>query len=237
LRFCCQVHAYIISHLKKEMPAMFGKSSKQNELIAKLPEEFAKIQKLHHLPPGDFPDLEKFRSNLKVHNMAEFPKFSPKIVGAMDEVLSVDLPRLMAAFPQGNPSLPESVRNPFADFLGPDVSPAESSRPPDYWTIDTMERQRLMTRFQSLNAVDSKVSGAIAKPMLMESGLPVADLGHIWALADRTSDGYLDADEFVVAMHLVKIRQMGVDLPDALPPSIWTRAPPPTPMDTKARMA
>ncbi|XP_074023781.1 EH domain-containing protein 2-like, partial [Numenius arquata] len=51
-----RVHAHIMSRLKKEMPAVFRKGSRQKQLIAKLPLLFARIQLEQHIPPGDFPD-------------------------------------------------------------------------------------------------------------------------------------------------------------------------------------
>lgn len=56
-----QVHAYIISYLKKEMPSVFGKENKKKQLIFKLPVIFAKIQLEHHISPGDFPDCQKMQ--------------------------------------------------------------------------------------------------------------------------------------------------------------------------------
>lgn len=38
-----KVHACIISHLKKEMPAMMGKAKAQQKLIDNLEEEFLKV--------------------------------------------------------------------------------------------------------------------------------------------------------------------------------------------------
>lgn len=38
-----KMHAYIISHLKKEMPAMMGKAKAQQRLIDNLKEEFGKV--------------------------------------------------------------------------------------------------------------------------------------------------------------------------------------------------
>lgn len=38
-----KIHAYIISHLKKEMPAMMGKAKTQQRLIDDLEDEFAKV--------------------------------------------------------------------------------------------------------------------------------------------------------------------------------------------------
>jgi len=38
-----KIHAYIISHLKKEMPAIMGKAKVQKRLTDNLEEEFAKV--------------------------------------------------------------------------------------------------------------------------------------------------------------------------------------------------
>lgn len=38
-----KIHAYIISHLKKEMPAIMGKAKAQQKLIDNLDVEFAKV--------------------------------------------------------------------------------------------------------------------------------------------------------------------------------------------------
>jgi EH domain-containing protein 1 len=38
-----KVHAHIISHLKKEMPALMGKSKAQQKLLDSLEEQFAKV--------------------------------------------------------------------------------------------------------------------------------------------------------------------------------------------------
>lgn len=38
-----KIHAYIIGHLKKEMPAMMGKAKAQQRLIDNLADEFGKV--------------------------------------------------------------------------------------------------------------------------------------------------------------------------------------------------
>lgn len=38
-----KIHAFIISHLRKEMPAMMGKAKTQQRLIDNLADEFAKV--------------------------------------------------------------------------------------------------------------------------------------------------------------------------------------------------
>lgn len=62
----CQVHAYIISHLKKEMPSMFGKDSKKKELINKLGHIYQQIQREYNISAGDFPSLQKMQQQLEV---------------------------------------------------------------------------------------------------------------------------------------------------------------------------
>ena len=52
---------------------------------------------------------------------------------------------------------------------------------------------------------------------MMKSNLPSKVLGKIWKLADTDADNMLDGDEFALAMHLIKIKVAGHDLPDTLP--------------------
>ncbi|CAG8704115.1 3372_t:CDS:2, partial [Cetraspora pellucida] len=108
-----KVHAYIIGHLKKEMPSLFGKESKQKELIEKLDKEFVKIQHRYHLAPGDFPNLERFKAGLSVYKFDKFNSLKSQLIDKVDDALSNDLPKLMSKVPQGNRMLPASERNPF----------------------------------------------------------------------------------------------------------------------------
>jgi len=56
---------HLISNLKygwlEEMPSVFGKEKKQQELIDDLPNVFRAVMKRYNLAPGDFPELESFR--------------------------------------------------------------------------------------------------------------------------------------------------------------------------------
>ncbi|XP_075113000.1 EH domain-containing protein 1-like isoform X2 [Nicotiana tabacum] len=93
-----KIHAYIISHLKKEMPAMMGKAKKQKRLIDNLEDEFVKIQKEHHLPAGDFPNVEHFREVLSGYSIDKFEKLKPKLIQAVDDMLGYDIPELLKNF-------------------------------------------------------------------------------------------------------------------------------------------
>ena len=52
---------------------------------------------------------------------------------------------------------------------------------------------------------------------MVKSKLPNNVLGKIWKLSDVDMDGFLDAEEFALAMHLMTIKQDGHDLPSELP--------------------
>lgn len=56
-----------------------------------------------------------------------------------------------------------------------------------------------------------------AKAEMVKSKLPNTVLGKIWKLSDIDKDGYLDADEFALAKHLIKVKLDGHDLPQKLP--------------------
>ncbi|KAK9681459.1 hypothetical protein RND81_10G004000 [Saponaria officinalis] len=93
-----KIHAYIISHLKKEMPSMMGKSKAQQRLIDNLEAEFAKVQREFHLPAGDFPDVEHFREVLGGYSIDKFEKLKPKMIQAVDDMLGYDIPELLKNF-------------------------------------------------------------------------------------------------------------------------------------------
>ncbi|CAO2842467.1 unnamed protein product [Amaranthus hypochondriacus] len=93
-----KIHAYIISHLKKEMPSMIGKAKTQQRLIDNLEDEFVKVQKEFHLPAGDFPYVEHFREVLGGYSIDKFEKLKPKMIQAVDDMLGYDIPELLKNF-------------------------------------------------------------------------------------------------------------------------------------------
>ncbi|KAJ3085252.1 hypothetical protein HK102_000172 [Quaeritorhiza haematococci] len=224
-----KVHALIIAHLKQEMPGWFGKSSKQNELITNLGDEFVKLQRMLQLPPGDFPDIEKFKEKLSMFKIDKFPKIDKKLMGMVDDALSQDLPKLMQAFPQLQRQLPVGQRNPFEDVMagmtGSPTSPLTPLTPPPVekiWSYDLIDRDEYNRRFLSFNPVEGKLSGAQVRPIMAEFGLDQQTLAKIWRLSDWTQDGYLDADEFIVALWLceVKKRNWVDEIPETLPEAL-----------------
>ncbi|KAK4439369.1 EH domain-containing protein 1 [Sesamum alatum] len=93
-----KIHAYIMSHLKKEMPALMGKAKAQRRLMDNLETEFEKVQREYHLPAGDFPNVEHFREVLSRYNIDDFEKLKPKMIQAVDDMLGYDIPELLKNF-------------------------------------------------------------------------------------------------------------------------------------------
>ncbi|XP_020265550.1 EH domain-containing protein 1-like [Asparagus officinalis] len=93
-----KIHAYIMSHLKKEMPAMIGKAKTQQRLIDHLEDEFLKVQREFHLPAGDFPNIEHFRETLSGYSIDKFEKLKPKMIQNVDDMLGYDIPELLKNF-------------------------------------------------------------------------------------------------------------------------------------------
>jgi len=217
-----RVHAYIIGHLRKEMPAVFGKRSAQRDLIKDLQGEFLKVQQIYSVPAGDFPNVAAFRTTLEAYKFENFARISQPILSVTEEALSVDLPKIMRRFPSNNPLLELSQKNP---FLGPPEpfnalnTNQKSDIPPGYWHFSSVDKSSALPIFLSLNPIEGKVNGSTARPFLMETGLSVEVLARIWTLADWTCDGYLSEDEFAVALHLIRAVQSGGEgvLPVSLP--------------------
>ncbi|XP_055824492.1 EH domain-containing protein 1-like isoform X1 [Solanum dulcamara] len=93
-----KIHAYIIGHLRKEMPAMIGKAKTQQRLIDELENEFGKVQREFHLPAGDFPNVEHFREVLSGYSFDRFEKLKPKMIQDVDDMLGYDIPELLKNF-------------------------------------------------------------------------------------------------------------------------------------------
>ncbi|KAJ1849354.1 actin organization and endocytosis protein, partial [Coemansia sp. RSA 2703] len=79
---------------------------------------------------------------------------------------------------------------------------------------------RLFQSSGGSSAAGGRIGGDAARTVLMQSRLPVSDLGRIWELADTRKMGSLSQAEFVLAMFLAQSRIRGKALPDVLPHKI-----------------
>eukprot|EP00045_Choanoeca_perplexa_P001809 m.21868 g.21868 ORF g.21868 m.21868 type:complete len:542 (-) comp11172_c0_seq1:40-1665(-) len=223
-----KVHALLIGHIKSLMPTMWGKAAKQASIIGNMKEIFRTVQRQHHLPIGDFPNIEHFTNCIKDYDFSKFPKLDEEIIAQMDSVLSRDVPKLMNQFPPEREDVPgKAAASPGA--AAADAPPVAGGNPFDpfstatqatsskEWSISIGEQTNYRNIFASSSPQDGKLSGAAAKMVLAKSKLETAILSKIWMLSDLDKDGYLDEDEFCVAMHLCHQALSGQELPEKLP--------------------
>lgn len=93
----------------------------------------------------------------------------------------------------------------------------EGSMDPGHMWVVEKDKPQYDEIFNTLGPVDGKISGSAAKQELVKSNLPNLVLSKIWKLSDLDKDGMLDDEEFALAMHLMKIKVDGHDLPAVLP--------------------
>uniref|UniRef100_U5EMK8 Putative endocytosis/signaling protein ehd1 n=1 Tax=Corethrella appendiculata TaxID=1370023 RepID=U5EMK8_9DIPT len=221
-----KVHAYIIAELRKDMPSMFGKDSKKKELIKNIGTVYDRLQKEHQISPGDFPDIKKMQEVLANQDFSKFHSLRPALLETVDRMLATDIARLMNLIPQEEQTLVseplvkggafdgvEDVISPFGYRKGEGIDAGFGEVD---W-ICNRDRPRTDQIFETLNPVDGKISGAAAKSELIKSKLPNSVLSKIWKLSDYDSDGFLDMEEFALAMHLINVKMDGNELPNSLP--------------------
>nr|XP_057946595.1 EH domain-containing protein 4-like [Doryrhamphus excisus] len=218
-----KVHAYIISYLKKEMPSLFGREKKKEELIMRLPEIYTILQREHHISPGDFPNVSKMQDMLQHYDFSKFPSLKMKLVESVDKMLANKISVLMSMIRDEESKQPPAMVSggafegsqdgPFGQGYGEGVSAGADA---DDWIV-SRDKHRYDEIFYTLMPVNGKISGVNAKKEMMNSRLPNTVLGKIWKLADCDHDGMLDDEEFALAQHLIKVKLEGYELPADLP--------------------
>lgn len=233
-----KVHAYIISALHKEMPALFRRDGKKKELIKNLGTIYQNIQKEQQISPGDFPDLKKMQDVLVNLDFSKFQSLKPHLLEEVDKMLANDIAKLMAMIPlqdmqnrkMNNGEAEQQQQQQAVVKGGAFVSVQDTASPFGYkrgegidagkgetgWVV-AKERQKYDAVFNTLEKSDGKLSGAVAKAEMVKSKLPNSVLGKIWKLSDIDHDGFLDIDEFALAMHLIQVKLGGHDLPVEIP--------------------
>lgn len=93
-----RIHILIMGHLRRQMPAIMGKVKAQARLLANLSHEFAHVQMEYHLPPADFPNVDRYREILGAYDLSAFPKVTDAMMQSLESSLAVDIPKHVAAF-------------------------------------------------------------------------------------------------------------------------------------------
>ena len=206
---------------------MFGKDSKKKELIGKLGEIYGQIQREHQISPGDFPNLQRMQELLQHHDFTKFNAMKPKLLETVDKMLAQDIAQLMLMIPQEEMVKSEEPMikgGAFGGVDGVEDTPfgvgrgegIDKGRGEEEWVV-AKERYQYDDKFQQLNPINGKITGAAAKQEMVKSKLPNSALAKIWKLSDVDKDGMLDADEFALAMHIISIKLDGHDIPTELP--------------------
>lgn len=95
-----------------------------------------------------------------------------------------------------------------------------SSKPTD-WSMPQASKLR---HSQQFNVIDRNrsgfLTGAHARNILSQIGLPTPALAQIWNLSDIDKDGRLSCDEYCIAMHLIDMFKTGAELPTTIPPEL-----------------
>uniref|UniRef100_S4RI05 Epidermal growth factor receptor pathway substrate 15 n=1 Tax=Petromyzon marinus TaxID=7757 RepID=S4RI05_PETMA len=113
---------------------------------------------------------------------------------------SLDFPVPVPKFELDSPAM-------IAPPQGPDIP----------WAVKPEEKAKFDSIYDSLKPQNGLLSGEKVKPVLLNSKLPVETLGRVWDLSDIDRDGFLDRDEFSVAMYLVYRALEKEPVPLALP--------------------
>jgi len=235
--------SYIIGYLRSQMPAMMGREKKQKQLINDLPNVFRTIMKKHNLSAGDFPDITKFSEKLRDTKFQEFATLKDEQITALERCLTKDIPKLMEQLPSERDT-PEILRQKMGSSAAKNPDGANVPVPKrsdkfgkkqdaganpfgydahnesDYWALQDSS-EKLYDSFQALGPEGGFLPPNIARDVLLKTGLEKEQLRQIWNLSDIDRDGYLDLQEYVVAMFLCDaVMQKGRPIPDELPRSV-----------------
>ena len=95
-----KVQSFILDHLRNEMPVMFKKQSKKEELIQHLDQVFNHLHKSRQIPVGDFPRVRDMKEKLAEYDFKQFPRLNVQLINAVDDMLAQDISRLMKLLPK-----------------------------------------------------------------------------------------------------------------------------------------
>lgn len=165
---------------------------------------------------------------LMAHDFTKFHSLKPKLLEALDEMLTHDIAKLMPLLRQEElESVEAGVQGgafegtrmgPFVE-RGPDeaIEDGEEGSEDDAEWVVTKDKSKYDEIFYNLAPADGKLSGSKAKTWMVGTKLPNSVLGRIWKLSDVDRDGMLDDEEFALASHLIEAKLEGHGLPTNLP--------------------
>jgi GTP-binding protein EngB required for normal cell division len=214
-----RVHMYLLDHLRNKMPT-FMKVKEKQKLIANLDKIFEDVARERNLPLGDFPDVRVMREQLAEKDFSTFPRLDPKRVQGLENMLDKDIPAILHLLPEEVELAEETP------IVGQEASPfavmkvggaTETSIFQSQWFV-APRIEDYQAEFLAIGPnPQGKLIGQKAKASMVASKLPSNVLHKIWMLADFDKDGALTLYEYALAMHFIKMRLDGQELPQSLP--------------------
>lgn len=205
------------------MPVFFHKKAKQTEVIHHLRDIYLEVHAKHGIPLADFPDFRTMQQKLKTFDFRQLQSYNKTLFQQIERMFADFVPKLMSKLSaEQMSSLSEhqikggkfdEINGPFGYRRG---QGADAGWQDSEWIV-AKSRDECDKVFATLQPIDGKVTAPRAKEEMVKSKLPSSVLSRIYRLADVDGDGLLDADEFALAMHLVKVKLDGHDLPFVLP--------------------
>ncbi|XP_064148215.1 EH domain-containing protein 4 isoform X2 [Loxodonta africana] len=166
------------------------------------------------------------KEQLENYDFTKFHSLKPKLIEAVDNMLSSKISSLMQLIGQEEISMPTQMvqggafdgttEGPFNQGYGEGAGEGADE---EEWVV-AKDKPIYDELFYTLSPVNGKITGINAKKEMVTSKLPNSVLGKIWKLADCDCDGMLDEEEFALAKHLIKIKLDGYELPNTLPPHL-----------------
>ena len=107
-----KVHAYILGHLKNEMPLVYGHQQRQHDLINNLETEFMKLQTKYELLRTDFPDVGMMQRMLRTYDFTMFapPSKAKEQISAVERMVSEDLAEITRMMTERNANEGNTIR-------------------------------------------------------------------------------------------------------------------------------
>ncbi|KAF8903342.1 hypothetical protein CPB84DRAFT_1774611 [Gymnopilus junonius] len=169
-------------------------------------------------------------SNLSYEELYKIKKLIDKTErGSLDlPEFSLGMYLIQALQSSANMSMPSLRPSASSLQLSPVPSSSKStldiSQPIDPWAILPHEKAEADQHFAELD-VDQKgyVDGEPVGRFFLSYGLPAEDLQRIWDLANLNNDNRLRPEGFAIALHLIRQRLAGANIPSSLPSPLVQR--------------
>ena len=215
-----RAHAYLLTHLNAQLPALWGRTSAQKRMVEDLEIHVNEVCEKFAVNQGDFPPFELLKEKLPSFDFTTIGKLRDKDLKALEVALNEEIPRLLLALTKEDDENGDSI-----GFLDDVTHASPFTQESSYREQNVFTRipnpDEYVSDFQSIGPdEDGRITGLQAKENLVKSNLPSTVLHKIWSLADINKDGFLDLFEYATARELIRIKLEGWSLPRDIP-DIW----------------